>query len=358
MEEVQYLLKVNVLIIGAGPGGLAAAAALQKLSMSYFICEKEKFIGGTYAKTHPSLSLVSPEKLSALPFEPIIRKKSSHPLSFGEYHQYLKSYANKHEIQVELSDKVVSVQSEESVFVTQLESGKIIKSKFVILATGLSSFPKSLLFNFNNNSDVIFETAVKWKGTEYYHGKTVLVLGSGTSATEIASHLASTSKVLLVTKSNFKTTSFSILGIDTHYFLRPFELLPRVFLKSFCNPKTKDPIIDFGIRNLIRSGRIQHFTDFHTIRNGCAEFLNGKKIKIDILINCTGYQFDTQIVSQQVIRNLDGTIATQNNKSLSHPRFFTIGYPCANKVDSKFLRGISRDAILIAKQIKKIINTK
>jgi thioredoxin reductase len=344
-----------VAIIGAGPSGLALAAVLENYEIPYRMFEKERVSGGTYARIHPDLTLVSPPGFSGLPLA--LPPSESRPgrLSVGDYRKYLDRYAAEREIRAEFESEVIHVEAEPTGFRLNLKNGETPSFRHVVLATGALSFPRPLEGAdrlIAENSGVRFETAAEWRGAEAYRGQTVLILGSGTSATEIATILAPVCTVLLVTKAGFKPYSPVVFGIDSHFLVRPFEFLPNRFLKKFCAPGAKDPTFDFGTRDLIRNGKIRHFTGFKDIRGNIAQFGDGSRARIDVFLNCTGFRFNTDIVTPEVLRNPDGTIAAKKNRSRSHPGLFVLGYPCANHVDSKFIRGIRRDAIGVAKRIR------
>ena len=63
---------VPVLVVGAGPAGLATAACLRERGVPSLVLDKRGIPGGAYNEMHDGLTLSSPTALNALPGYPLV----------------------------------------------------------------------------------------------------------------------------------------------------------------------------------------------------------------------------------------------------------------------------------------------
>jgi hypothetical protein len=348
--------ETSVVIIGAGPAGLAAGAVLKSRGIEPVILEKEAFSGGAYAKLHPDLRFLSPQHLISLPlFE---GQWTDELVSFGDYKNYLNDYRNQFKLDIRYQTSVAGVSRIPEGFELSIKPNTKLRCRYLIVATGLMSFPNNHPFSKEENPSVEFQMAYEWKGADYYKNKSVLVVGSGVSAMELASLLAGKTSVTLLMNRVVHTLPLKILGLNIHNFTRWSEKLPRALFYGICNGKIREPVLDFGIDKASKLGLIKLKVGSGTLKEGVAVFDDQSQTSIDVLLNCTGYRFDRDILPTSDKRRLNGNILTRKNQSLSDPNLFLMGYPCANKVDSVYLRGIKSDAFAVAEQITKSYFTK
>jgi putative flavoprotein involved in K+ transport len=62
---------VDVLVVGAGQAGMAAARAAQLAGLSCLVLDARDEVGGSWADSYESLRLFSPARFSALPDLPM-----------------------------------------------------------------------------------------------------------------------------------------------------------------------------------------------------------------------------------------------------------------------------------------------
>ncbi len=341
----------EVIIIGSGPSGLAIAALLNKNKIENIILEKESIFGGTYAIINPDIFLLSPGKFNALPLVKGEWKNDS--ITVGEYYNYLVNYKESQKINIQYNTKIIQILPFEQGYKLISESGKEYLCKKLIMATGMISFPNKQKFNYQENPDVEFQLAKEFKGNEYYRGKNVLILGSGTSAIEIATLLAGISNVYLAIKEQLITFPLFIMGINTHYFIQYLEKIPIKYLKKRCDGKWTHPGLDFGINEAINNEQVILCNNEFILKNNIARFNDQKEFNVDIFINATGYNFDTGILPADIKRKKNGLADTTENESTSHKNLFILGHPCAGGLDSPFLRGIRKDVYRILNKLQK-----
>ncbi|XP_015169039.1 probable indole-3-pyruvate monooxygenase YUCCA10 [Solanum tuberosum] len=189
--------EVEVVVVGAGPSGIAVTACLNKLGIKNIVLEKEDCCAYLWKKkTYDRLHLHLSKDFCSLPFMPHATSSPKY-LSKNEFIQYLDEYVRHFNIKpkfqtcVELAfynneEKKWNVQSR-NVATGEME---LYACNFLILATGENNesyIPKVVgIENFNgkkiHSSD--------YKSGEKYKDKKVLVIGSGNSGMEIAFDLS------------------------------------------------------------------------------------------------------------------------------------------------------------------------
>jgi putative flavoprotein involved in K+ transport len=324
-------------VIGAGPAGLAAAAALLRAGVSCEVLDRSPGPGGTYRRMHAGLRLLSPAGYNGLPGLETGWVPDEH-VTAGRYREYLERYARELALPIRHGTEVVAVEIAEGRFVARTRDGKEFEGGSLVLATGMGDFPRPL----DRSFDAPVQQALDWKGPEAYRGKTVLVVGSGTTAFELAAELSGVATVHLLTRDRpLRTFPETLAGINIHHLLALLERLPVSWFAAACEGRWKEPAVDAGVPRRIREGRIR----WH--RSPPAG------IRFDAVISCAGYRFDTSILPAPVARTASGLVRTRANESVSHPGLFVIGHPCSGGADSKFLRGMRRDALRIAHRLQR-----
>ena len=159
---------IDVLIIGAGPAGLAAAIYVQRAGKKA-VCLEALTVGGQIVNT-PDIANY-----------PGIKSTSGFDFSMGLYEQATELGA---EVEYEKAVKIEEVSGEKKYFKVLTESGAVFEARTVILATGAK----------NRHLGLAKEEALTGYGVSYcatcdgafYKGKDVAVNGGGNTALEDA----------------------------------------------------------------------------------------------------------------------------------------------------------------------------
>ena len=131
----------RVLIVGAGPAGLAAAAALAARGARARLIDRTGSVGGAYARMDPDLVMTSPAALVGLPGLAIPRGEPY--LTAAGYQRYLEAYAAHHELIVERAEvtAVARTGSRYRVVVRSETRTAQLEVDAVVLATGMFDWP-------------------------------------------------------------------------------------------------------------------------------------------------------------------------------------------------------------------------
>jgi len=175
-----------VIIIGAGPAGLAAAEALSKRNIDYVLLEKGPSVASALRRVDPEMRLLSPTRLSLMPD---MKVKSTAPsyLPFGQLVHELERYEEQHGLKAIFNSTVRSVQRCTNGFtvryVTKDGGEYSIRGSHVINATGIISQPR-LPDNFHFQPRH-WRHSIDTRAEDIAGARRLLVVGGGASATEV-----------------------------------------------------------------------------------------------------------------------------------------------------------------------------
>ena len=190
----QIPTREKVLIIGAGPAGLAAAAALKALEVPFDLVDRAKHVGGIWdperedSPVWPTLEMISSREHTQ--YEDLLQ-----PVSFPEFlsptqmAKYLRAYAARHDLTEHFRPRT-TVRSarpfEEGVWQVELSTGEIGIYRAVISAHGISERPHRPDWAEDVPASVRVIHSKEWNGADGLEGQRVLIVGSGQSAADIA----------------------------------------------------------------------------------------------------------------------------------------------------------------------------
>jgi len=212
-----------VIIIGAGPAGLAAAETLAKRNVDYVILEKGSAVASALRRVDPEMRLLSPKRLSLMP------DMSPEPdtptyMPFRVVVHELERYQQQHELKVQLECNVIEIRKDETGFVVSYWDGhgtrRELRGSHVINATGIISnplLPDDFLFPMGR-----WRHSVDVRAEDLAVAHRLLVVGGGASAAEVLETWLSIrqegDRAWLSLRSKLCAIPHWIFGIDIHYF--------------------------------------------------------------------------------------------------------------------------------------------
>jgi thioredoxin reductase (NADPH) len=265
----------DVIIVGGGPCGLAAAIDLQKIGINPLIIEKGNIVNAIYKyPTHQTFFSTS-EKLAIgeVPFITENRK----PVR-NQALAYYREVVKRKKLQVKAYEKVITINqngTEHFEIKTQQTDGKenLYKSKFVIIATGYYDNP-NLMGIPGEKLEKVFHY---FKEAHPYFDKDVVVIGGKNSAIDAALELE---------RAGARVTVL-YRGCEYSSSIKPW-ILPEF-----------DSLVRQGIISMYFEAIVQEITSSIVTFN-----VRGKEMSInnDFVFAMTGYRPDHQFLSEMGVK--------------------------------------------------------
>ena len=179
---------LDAIIIGAGPAGLAAAAALEARGLNAVILEKSDAVGSVWRRHYDRLHLHTDRGHSGLPGLAMPSVYGRYP-SRAQVVEYLENYAAKFDLKPAFNTQVRAVRREGRGW--RAETGETSRSApIVVVATGYANSPFAPKWPGMETFDGPILHSSLYRNPAPFAGKRVLVVGFGNSGGEIALDLA------------------------------------------------------------------------------------------------------------------------------------------------------------------------
>lgn len=299
----------NVLVIGAGPAGIASAYALKNAGISYKMIDRAEKIGSTWDSLYPSLTLNTSRYFSHMPEKPFPRHYPIFP-SARQYHDYLMEYVREQNFNIHLGISVSRVSREGKLWRVETSEGTFLY-KAVIPATGIWNSPiiPEIEGLDSFQGDVIH--AHDYRDPEQIKNKRVLVVGNGPTGIDVSVAAGEVAQsVHIAIRSGVQLRRRYPLGLPTHAWLLLTERLP----KSWCRAIMKwlgsfdyGDLSDIGLNtpkdgaggmtgyqgrelvDAVRAGKVKPILEPIRFYPDKVEFMDGQCHPFDIVIMATGY---------------------------------------------------------------------
>ena len=308
-------MDTNVVIIGAGPAGLAVGACLKQAGVDFVILEKANEVAPAWRRHYRRLHLHTVKSFSSLPFVPF---PGDHPryVPREKVVAYLDAYAQRFGLKPRFGVTVKSVRRDGEKFLVDTDAGAIGARK-VVIATGNNAEPIQPSFpGIEAFKGKVLHSAAYTEAAPYI-GKNVLVVGMGNTGAEIALDLAeSGAKPTISVRQGVHIVPRQLFGIPIQMVgiaSRPMPqalndwMFPKILdlalgkLQKYgiTRPKTgilrgidagRIPVIDVGTVAAIKAGKIGIAPDIARFSEDGATFADGRAQKFDAVIFATGYR--------------------------------------------------------------------
>jgi putative flavoprotein involved in K+ transport len=177
----------TVIVVGAGPAGLATASRLRRAGLRPVVLERADAVGASWRGRYDRLRLNSPRWYSTVPGG---RWRPGTPVfpSRDDVVDHLETYAADEGIDVRLGVGVTTVDRDGDAWIVATSAGDM-RATDVVVATGHSNLPHVPAWPGRDRFAGLLLHAAEYRSPGAYRGRDVLVVGAGSSGAEIAHDL-------------------------------------------------------------------------------------------------------------------------------------------------------------------------
>jgi cation diffusion facilitator CzcD-associated flavoprotein CzcO len=361
--------RVSVVVVGAGPAGLAASAELRRRGIDHRVLERGTSVGHNWRRLYDSLTLHTGKHLSALPGLRLGRGTPLFPPR-DVFVSYLERYARTFALPIHLNRPVTRIVRHEAGWLVETPAGPI-QARAVVVATGIISNPRTPNVEGRERYRGRVLHSIEYRRPNDYVGRRVLVVGVGNSGAEIGSELARVgAEVTVAVRSGAHVVPRELLGVPVQYLSLPLRTLPRAarngIARAFARiaalrrgppvlprpahgPLDAIPLIGFHLVDAIREGLVAVRGAVAAFTEDGVRFSDGRSESFDAVILATGFA-----PALDPIRGLveldDRGFARRSDRvtSADQPDLFFVGH---NYDAAGGLYNIARDAKLAARHI-------
>jgi hypothetical protein len=365
----------ETVIIGAGPAGLACAAALRARGCRSIILEAANRLGASWRRHYDRLHLHTDKSHSALPGRPMPAGYPKYP-SRLQVIDYLESYARANNLRI-LTDKTVACVAKKTDWIVETTDGDLFEARTVIIATGLSRIPVRPHWAGQDNFPGTIIHSSEYRNASALDARRILVVGFGNSAGEIALECAEAGldvamsvrgPVNIVPREIFGVTSATIAIVQQRFPYRMVDAANAPFLhwryrdieqlglkRSQQGPLTRmieqgrTPLIDIGTIAKIRDGRIKMFPGIERSDRANVLFADDRSAEFDGIVLATGYRPSLETLLPDLTdRFSNAGTPDRNELQPGKDNLYFCGF---NPATTGLLRQIGIEAQQIAKSI-------
>lgn len=312
----------TVYVIGAGPAGLAAAAALRARGVDVTVLEKSPHVGNTWRHHYDRLHLHTTRGLSKLPGLPI-------PREFGRWVarddvvRYLEAYAVHHDLRIEHGVEVTRLDRADGVWTVTTADGDQASNgtrtaDAVVVATGYNHTPHLPDWPGQDGFTGQVVHASHYRNPAPYAGKAVLVVGVGNTGAEIAQDLAENGAASVhlavrtpphIVPRNQGPWAAQYTGVLIRYLPTAFVDGLAVLVRKANFPDLSHvglpipevglttraaqgsvPVQDIGLVAAVRSGAVRVVPAIERFDGGEVVLTDGARLAPDVVLAATGYR--------------------------------------------------------------------
>jgi glycine/D-amino acid oxidase-like deaminating enzyme len=365
--------QVDVVVIGAGPAGLATSQQLAARGIPHRVLERGETVGHTWANLYDSLTLHTGKHLSSLPG---LKFPHGYPLFVPRtlFWEYLRGYAETFKLPVVTGSQATAVRRDDGTWRVTTPRGEHA-ARALVVATGIVSNPQRPRFRGEAQFRGTVTHSVEYRRPAPYVGRRVLVVGVGNSGAEIGGEIARAgARTTVAVRSGANVVPRSMFGVPIQYLAywvrklpRPAQLAvvagvrkltelrrgPPVLPRPGYGPLDAIPVIGFGLVDAIRAGQVRVKPGLVELTPDGARFSDDSVEAFDDVILATGFAPALAPLAGLVRTDAKGfALRTGRVASVDQPGLFFVGH---NYDATGGLFNIRVDAKLAAERIAALL---
>ncbi|MFK7956712.1 MAG: flavin-containing monooxygenase [Lysobacterales bacterium] len=303
-----------VLIIGAGPAGLAVAACLREHQLDFHIIEQANKVGWRWHNHYERLHLHTARDYSALPHMGFAKGTPRYP-SRQQVVEYLDAYAENFGINPQFDTELRSLHRNANDW-HAITSKQDFQAGQVVLCTGYNRVAQRPDFAPGSSPQQIHSR--DYRNADSIAGPRNLVVGAGNSGAEIALDLAESGRdVDMAIRGPLNVVPKEVLGLPLSTVTRFSRWLPDVWAEKLSqrsmqrlygdlpdygieslpygvqcqvDQHQRVPLIDIGTIDAIRRGEITVRPGVKTLTEGQCTYTDGSVTHYDGVVLATGFR--------------------------------------------------------------------
>src|SRR4051812_21001888 len=177
-------MDAEVLVVGAGPAGLAVAACLRRRRIEPLVVDRGGAVGDSWRGRYDRLHLHTPRVQSALPGLRIPRRYGRW-VAKDDMAEYLTGYAERAGVRPRFGTEVTRLERDGDGWKADT-GGTPLQARQVVLASGYNSEPVLPVWPGRASFTGELLHASAYASPEPFRGRDVLVVGAGNTGAEIA----------------------------------------------------------------------------------------------------------------------------------------------------------------------------
>ena len=318
----------DVIVVGAGPAGLACAATMRGSGLEVAVLEKADNVGVMWRRHYDRLHLHTHRRHSGLPGLPMPLDFPAYP-SRAQMVAYLESYASRFQLAPIFNTEVSRVVREGPLWRAEL-ARVTVSAPIVVVATGIANAPYVPSWSGMQRYAGRIVHSSAYRNPDAYTARRVLVIGFGNSGGEIALDLASAGvDVALSVRGPVQVIPRDLFGIPILSWAILYQRLPARLVDAINMPVLRlavgnfeklglrraakgprrmveedgrVPLIDIGTLAGIRAGAIKLRGGIERFTADGVVFVDGARETFDGVIVATGFRPDLR----QLIPDVEG----------------------------------------------------
>lgn len=367
-----------VLVIGAGPGGLAVAAALTRRGVPVVVLERSEAVAASWRRHYDRLHLHTTRRWSSLPGL-VMPRRFGRWVARDDVVRYLEQYAQHHGLDVRTGVEVTRIdRSPEGGWVVRTADGQELTASEVVVATGYNHTPVPPAWPGVEEFPGEVTHASTYRNPAPYRGKDVLVVGVGNTGAEIAVDLVEggASRVRLAVRTPphiVRRSNFGWPAQGTGIVVRRLPVtLVDVIARGVARVEVPDlsayglprpttglysrvhegsvPLQDVGLIAAVQARTVEPVAAVVGFEGEKVVLADGSRITADVVLAATGYRRGLEGVVGHlgVLDDHGSPTAHGEHDADGAPGLFFTGY--TNPISGMF-RELRIDAVRIARAI-------
>ncbi|MEN9417764.1 MAG: hypothetical protein RI988_1384 [Pseudomonadota bacterium] len=368
-----------VVVIGAGPAGLATAACLARLGVHACVLERAANVGASWRAHYRRLHLHTVKELSALPGLAFPAQAPRY-VPRAQVVEYLETYAAHFGLQPRFGIEVQRVDRlpEGGVWAVTCADGSRIRTPHVVVATGANRHPRRPALPGEDTFTGRVLHSHAYRDAAPFAGERVLVVGMGNTGAEIALDLCEAGvQAALSVRSAVNIVHRDVLGRPTQRtsillgklpprlghalagWLRDLTVgdltrfglrTPRASPLAQLREEGRTPVIDVGTLARIRAGDIRVHAGIARLHARNVHFVDGAQARFDTIVLATGYEAGLQALAPGVALDLDARgLPRASAGDPGQPGLHFVGFDV--RQPGGLLRTIGQQAQEVARQV-------